>query len=153
MPYDMITVDQFKAAKPQFKDVPDDDVEMRIVVASRFVDKSWTEGDYQNALIAMTCHIMTLEGLGDSGEAEIMAAGGSRLTSLKSGTLSLTFSQAAATGDEFKDWLNQTACGKFYYMLLMLNRSGPRLLTGGGMGMASGYAKDWPYKFSGIGRG
>lgn len=153
MPYDIITVEQFKAAKPQFHSVPDEDVQLRIGVAPRFVDKTWTDGDYQNALIAMTCHLLTLEGLGDSGEADVIAAGGSRLTSLKSGTLNLTFSAAIQSGDEFKDWLNETACGKFYYTLLMLNRSGPRLLTAGGLGGASGYAKDWPYKFPGVGRG
>lgn len=153
MPYVKITVAQFKAAKPQFEAVPDDLVQTYIDVASRFVDESWTEGDFQNAMIAMTCHLLTIDGYGDTAEAEIQAQGGSRLTSLKSGTLSLTFSQSQSSGDEFKDWLSQTACGRFYATLLMLNKRGPILLTAGGAGCASGYAKDWPYKFPGVGRG
>ena len=153
MPYAPVTVQQFKEAKPQFQDVEDSLAQTYIDMASRFVDVTWSEGDYQNAIIAMTCHLLTLEGYGESVEADIQSQGGSRLTSLKSGTLSLTFSQSSGSGDEFKDWLGQTVCGRYYLTLLMLNKRGPILLTAGGAGCASGYAKDWPYKFPGVGRG
>lgn len=152
MPYEVITPEQFKATRPAFATVPDDLILQYIGLAGRFVDQSWTEADYQPAMIAMTCHLMTLDGYGNSGEADLAQAGGARITSIKSGTLSLTFEASASTGDDFKDWLGQTACGKFYLTLLRLNKAGPRLLTGWGMGCASRYAKDWPYKFPGIGQ-
>lgn len=153
MSYDAVTVEQFKTAKPQFSAVEDSTVQLYLDMASRFADETWTEKDYQPAVIAMACHLMTLEGLGSDAASEIQAQGGSRLTSLKSGTLSLTFSQQQQSGDEFKDWLSQTPCGQYYLMLLSLNKRGPALLTGCNFGIASGYAKDWPYKFPGIGRG
>lgn len=151
MPYDALTPARFKQLKPQFVELDDDVVQQYIELAGRFVDQSWLEADYETAWAAMTCHLMTLDGLGTSTEAELATAGGSRVTSLKSGTLSLTFAASASppTQDEFSSWLGETACGRFYRVLLRLNRAGPRLLTAWGAGGHSGYAKDWPW----IGRG
>lgn len=151
MPYEQLTPARFKQLKPQFAEVDDEVVAQYIALASRFVDQTWLEADYETAWVAMTCHLMTIDGLGTSTEAELASAGGSRVTSLRSGSLSLTFatSSKAPSEDEFSSWLGETACGRFYRVLLRLNRAGPRLLTGWGAGCHSGYAKDWPW----IGRG
>lgn len=153
MPYEALTPERFRTLKPEFQSLPDTEIQPRIDLASRFVDETWLENDYEPAWAAMTCHLLTLDGLGTSTEAEIAASGGSKLTSLKSGTLSLTFASGQSSGDDFKDWLNESTCGRFYLTLLRLNKGGPRLLTGGMVGPSSGYAKDWPYKFPGVGRG
>lgn len=147
MPYEALTPSRFREMKPQFCSVPNETISAYIELASRFVDESWLEKEYEAAWAAMACHMMTLDGLGDSTEAEIALAGGSRVTSIKSGTLSLTFADSVAAPSEsaLESWLGETACGRFYRLLLRLNRAGPRLLTAWGALPASGYAKDWPW--------
>lgn len=146
MPYTPLTPEAFKQMKPEFSDVPDNTVSQYLSLGGRFVDESWLEADYQTAWAAITCHLMTLDGLGTSSEAEIFSAVGSqKVTSIKSGTLSLTFADRLSSNeDEFSGWLDGSTCGRFYKTLLRLNRGGPRLLTGWGIRGSSGYAKDWP---------
>ena len=144
MPYLPLTPTRFKELKPQFASIPDDEVQGYINLASRFVDESWLESDYEPAWAAAVCHLMTLYGLGAGIESEIAQAGGSRVSSLSSGSLSISFgSSGASAQDDLSNWLGETACGRFYRVLLRLNRAGPRLLTGAGL-CSSGYAKDWP---------
>lgn len=130
MPYDQLTLARFRVLKPQFAEVSDELVQVHLDMASRFVDDSWTEGDYETAWAAMASHLLTLEGFGASAEAEIIRNAGGRVSSLKSGTLSLTFN--APDGQEVGsvEWMKSTSAGSMYYMLLKLNRGGPRLLTG-----------------------
>lgn len=151
MPYEALTPTRFREMKPQFCSTPNDVLSSYIGLASRFVDESWLAEDYEAAWAAMTCHMLTLDGFGNSTEAEIAMAGGSRVTSIKSGTLSLTFanSESAPSQGALDSWLGETACGRFYRLLLRLNRAGPRLLTAWAAMPVSGYAKDWPW----IGRG
>lgn len=135
MPYETLTPSRFKMLKPEFSGVDDSMVHVFITMASRFVDNSWTSGDYETAWAAMTCHLMTLEGLGTSTDAEIRRTGGSKVSSIKSGTLSLTFAGSDGASPEIGslDWFNSTPCGSFYYLLLKMNRGGPRLLTSGAL--------------------
>lgn len=145
MPYTPVTPTQFKAAKPQFAAVNDPIVQSYLDMAGRFVDRSWTEGDYQTAIIAMTCHLMTLDGLGTDPDSQSQATGSAQFQTIRSGELTLTrFRAAAGETTSYLGWLAQTACGRFYAVLLKMNRGGPRVLHGGGRGRASGYAKDWP---------
>lgn len=144
MPYDPLTPAIFRAAKAQFTSLDDATLQTYIDLASRFVDRGWLESDYQPAWVAATCHLLTLDGYGGTTEAEIAQAGGSRVSSLSSGSLSISFAASASSLGDVMSWFDQTTCGRFYALLLRMNRAGPRLLTGQGF-QTSGYAKDWPW--------
>lgn len=145
MAYEALTPAAFKTAKPQFVDVLDATVQMYIDMAERLVDKSWTAGDYTNAWIALTCHFMTLDGLGTDAASKGFKAGAAFYQSIRSGQLSLTrYRQQAGEDTPFTDWLSQTSCGQYYALLLRLNRRGPRVITTGIYPVGSPYAKDHP---------
>lgn len=145
MAYIPLTPAEFKTAKPQFADVPDPTVQMYIDMAGRLVDKSWTEGDYTNAWIALTCHFMTLDGLGTDAASKGFKAGAAFYSSIRSGQLTLTrYRERAAADTDFNSWLKQTPCGQYYLLLLRLNKYGPRVITTGVGACASPYAKDQP---------
>ena len=155
MPYTPVTPTQFKAAKPQFAAATDPTVQMYLDMAGRLVDETWTEGDYQPATIAMACHLMTLDGLGSDAESQAIASGQAAFQSIKSGEITLTrFRSSAAEGASFSGWLQSTACGRYFALLLRMNRGGPRVIMGGVAVGASPYAKDhagpsygWPGVF------
>lgn len=139
-----MTPAQFKTAKPQFAAVPDTKVQAYLDMAARFVDGSWG-ADQDMAQIAMTCHLMTLDGLGTDAQSQSQASGAAQYQTVKSGLLTLTRFQKAASTSTFKDWLSQTACGQFFAVLLRMNRGGPRVVRGGPSGRITAYAKDgWP---------
>lgn len=155
MSYDALTPAQFKAAKTQFSGVVDPTVQSYIDMASRFVDKSWIESDYQDAWIAYTCHLMTLDGLGTDAASKGFKTGTAAFQEIRSGQLTLKRYAQEASGSSYVDWLNGTECGRFYAQLLRLNRAGPRVAMGGVRAGASPYAKDhlgppygWPGVFS-----
>ena len=145
MAYEAVTPAQFKAAKPQFGAVADATVQMYLDMAGRVVDQSWTAGDYANAIIAFTCHLMTLDGLGTDAASKSHASGAAEFETIKSGTLTLTrYAKEASADTSYLDWLNSTPCGKFFVFLLRLNRAGPRVATVSCAPGPSPYAKDWP---------
>lgn len=145
MPYAPVTPAAFKQAKPQFAAVPDQTVQMYLEMAGRLVDETWAEGDYQPAIIAMACHLMTLEGLGTDVESRDVKSGRAQYQSIKSGELTLTrFRSTAGEGASYLDWLNSTACGRYFVFLLRLNRGGPRVISIALPVGASPYAKDHP---------
>lgn len=153
MVYVLPTAAQFKTAKPQFEAVADPTVEMHIQLASRVVDTSWLEPDYQPAVIAYTCHLMTLEGLGTDPISQSHANGSAEYQSIKSGELTLTrFKSSVPATTSYADWLSSTPCGRFYAMLLRMNRGGPLAVSIASPSRVSPYAKDvgrygWPGVF------
>ena len=145
MAYTVLTPAAFKTAKPQFAAVDDATVQVYIDMAGRLVDTSWAEGDYTNAWIALTCHFMTLEGLGTDAVSRGFKAGAAYYSSIRSGNLSLTrYREMAGESTPFLDWLKSTPCGQYYALLLQLNRRGPRVVTTGIQPLGSPYAKDQP---------
>lgn len=137
-----VTPAQFKVAKPQFADVPDETVQAYLDLGALFVDASW--GDKQDiGQIAATCHLMTLDGLGTDPASQSYATGAASYQSIKSGQLTLTRYQTDMSG---RDWFGQTACGQFYALLARSFRGGPRIASGGGRFRPSGYALDWPWR-------
>lgn len=144
MSYEKPTPAEFKIAKPQFAAVNNETVQMYLDMASRVVDESWTEGDYKNAIIAFACHLMTLEGLGTDAYSQGFKTGQAEYESIKSGQVTLTKFRAKSEGTGYFAWLQTTPCGKYYAMLLQLNRGGPRIIMGGVSPCGSPYAKDHP---------
>lgn len=145
MAYEQLTPEAFKTAKPQFAAVENATVQSYIDMASRLVDTSWAAGDYSNAWIALTCHFMTLDGLGTDAASKGFKAGAAFYQTIRSGQLTLTrYRETSSESTDFGTWLKSTPCGNYYYLLLQLNKRGPRVLIGACGPQTSPYAKDQP---------
>lgn len=144
MPYDPVTPAEFKAAKAQFAAVSDADVQSYLDLAGLWVDEAWPENVYQPAIIAVTCHLMTLDGMGSDGPSQSFASGEGEYQSIKSGTITLTRFRSAAesAGQSTADWFAQTACGRQFMVFARMFMGGPRVAVGCDSGGISGYAKD-----------
>lgn len=147
-----VTPEAFKAAKPQFFDQPDGTIQAYLDLAALWVDDSWPDTFYRPAIIAATCHMMTLDGLGTDAESQSFKEGGAQFQSIKTGNVTLTryASRAEGAGQSFFGWLGSTACGRFLVQLMRRRYGGPLVAMGGiSPAGASGYAKDWPRIFWG----
>lgn len=63
MPYTTPTVDQFRVKFPTFSGVGNPTIQAAIDEASASVDQSWTEADYQPAILYLAAHIMASDGV------------------------------------------------------------------------------------------
>lgn len=120
--------DHLKVRYPAFAGVPTATIQYWLTDAERFVDDSWTEGDYAAALMALAAHNMALAGLGaDAAATADLPAG---VTRLKSGSLDVSFgdahAEARATGA-----LAATRYGAEYAMLRRVNKGGARVTPTG----------------------
>lgn len=154
MSYENLTPAEFKTAKPQFTAVPDETVQAYIDMGALFVDESWPESTFKQAWIAITCHLMTLDGLGTDVVSQAFVSGLAIFQTIKSGEVTLTKYQSfAESGGSYTDWLTSSPCGKFYMVLLRAVKRGPRVIMGANVGCVSPYAKDvplaWPEYFFG----
>lgn len=135
---------EFKTLKPQFAAVPDATVQMYLDMAARYA----FDPDNPDAIAALTCHFMTLDGLGTDAGSTSFRTGAASYQSIKSGQLTLTrYQKAAGEGTTWASWLGQTPCGQFYALLLRMERGGPRVATGGVGSCRTAYSKDglgWP---------
>lgn len=113
---------------PAFADVDATTLQYWLTDAERFVDESWSEGDYAAALMAMAAHNMALAGIGaDAAATGDLPAG---VTSLKTGSLSVSFSDKAAS-DRAAGALSSTRYGTEFATLRRRNRFGPRVTETG----------------------
>lgn len=118
------------ARYPAFADVPTATIQYWLTDAERFVDESWTEGDYAIALMALAAHNMASAGLGTDGAAVAGIPGG--VTRLKSGSLDVTFADSAAS-DRITGALSSTRYGSEYAALRYRNKGGPRVTPTGAL--------------------
>lgn len=116
------------ARYPAFAAVPTATIQYWLTDAERFVDDSWTEGDYAAGLMAMAAHNMALAGLGTEAAALSGVPGG--ITKIKSGALDISFSESAAA-DRQTGALGSTRYGADYAMLRRRNKGGPRVTATG----------------------
>lgn len=123
MAYVVPTSSDLKARYPAFAAVDDGTITYWITDAQRFVDESWSEGDYGPAMLSLAAHNMTLSGLGADAAAALAAipAGVSRF---KSGTLEVALTDAAANARMTGDF-TASKYGQEYQLLLRRNRGGP----------------------------
>jgi len=57
VPYIVPTLDEFYVKFPELEAGADDDaIELRIAEAARYVDDSWREADYQDAILYLAAH-------------------------------------------------------------------------------------------------
>lgn len=140
----VVTVAQFKQIKPQFDAVGDDIVQLYIDMAGLSSDASWGEAEQTMAIIAMTCHLMTLDGLGSDKVSRSFAKGLGDMQTIKSADLTLVRFQREAGQTAYQSWLQSTPCGQQYYFRLKMSRGGPRVAMAASGAAVSGYAKDAP---------
>ena len=124
MPYTLPTADQLKTRYPAFSAVADETVEAAIQDASRSVDTTWVEGDYQPAVMALAAHMMTMEGTGADVQAQLKG-----FKRLKVGPLELERDGSGSSVDA--GGYGSTVYGQQYARLLMLNKAGPRVVVVG----------------------
>lgn len=142
MSRDPVTPAKFKAVKPSFADVDDDVIQYYLDTAALSVGSAWPDNMYQAGIISLTCHLMTLEGLGTSDEAKTAVSGG--MVRLKSASVDVQVSQVAADAIA-KGGYEATSCGREFARLMGMLHAGPITVGGGAGGQcASPYAKDWP---------
>ena len=111
-----------KARYPAFSAVDSGTVQYWLTDAERFVDTSWSEGDYAAGLMSLAAHNMALAGLGtDNASLAGVPAG---ITAMKSGALSLNFTEASADARASGSFA-ATRYGQEYQRLLRINRGGP----------------------------
>lgn len=121
-------VQHLTARYPAFVAVEPTVIAYWLTDAERFVDNTWMESDYAAALMALAAHNMASAGLGADAAASTGIPAG--ITSMKSGTLSLTFSDAAAK-DRIEAALSSTRYGAEFAALLRRNKAGPRVMGTG----------------------
>lgn len=129
-----------KLRLPEFADVADATIQTYIDMASRFVDTSWFEEDYTDAILYFAAHLMALAGIGKGPDSVGNASNMSIYQSIRSGQLTLTRG-SSASNDAWS--FNSTRYGRLFAFFLKLNKGGPRVAIGN-MTPVSGYAKDWP---------
>lgn len=149
MAYTAPTAAQLKAKYPAFAAVADATVDLYLVDAGRAVDTTWTEGDYQTAIMLYAAHLMVLAGIGVGAEAEANANGLTGYKRIKSGQLDLERAGKADSGAaNVPDEYASTTYGQQYYYLLVKNRRGPRVAVAGeavGAGFHPTIPPYWPY--------
>lgn len=127
------------ARYPAFAAVPTATIQYWLTDAERFVDESWTEGDYAAALMALAAHNMALAGLGvDAAAVSDLPVG---VTSFKSGTLAVSFAESAAA-DRVTGALTSNRYGSEYAMLRYRNKGGPRVTATGAVPYSPGHYVD-----------
>lgn len=144
MSYEKLTPEEFKELKPQFSAIEDSEVQIYLDMGEFFVGKNWPSKMYHQAWAAATCHLMTLDGKGNDAQSGDFKEGLAQYQSIKSSELSLSRFQKRAGASSYEEWLSQTNCGAFYYQLLRMTQSGPRVAIGASRGCRSATAKDWP---------
>ena len=122
MPYTTPTAAELKAYLPAFADVADATVDMYIAGAQ--VDTSWFEADYQPAVMLWAAWAMTDVGFGAGAEVAGYIASG--VTKLKSGSLDVSFSEAASSASGYET----NVYGRRFMSIYRKNKAGPRVIVG-----------------------
>lgn len=118
------------ARYPAFADVDTTTIQYWLTDAERFVDESWSEGDYAIALMALAAHNMATAGLGTDAAAVSDIPTG--VTSIKTGSFSASFADGVAA-DRVTGALASTRYGAEYAALLRRNKGGPRITATGAL--------------------
>lgn len=137
------TTEQLKARYPEFNIVDDARVTMFIEEATRSVDDCWAENDQSPAIMALSCHLMSLEGEPSASSGSGEGSDPSN-TNFKDGR----FLKRRKVGDTENEWAESAASmtagtksataseagyrsttyGAKFYKLMKLNHSGMRVV-------------------------
>lgn len=122
MAYDVPTAADLKARFPAFADVAD--ATINLYIADAQVDTTWIEADYAPAIMLWAAWAMTDVGIGTGGE--VAGYIGSGVSRLKSGTLDVSFNDAAGSATGYLT----NIYGRRYNELLRKNKGGTRTVVG-----------------------
>jgi hypothetical protein len=111
-----------KQRYPAFSAVDSGSVQYWLTDAERYVDTSWSEGDYAAALMALAAHNMALAGLGTTAASIPGVPAG--VKSFRSGSLSVDMTESAANAIATGSFA-ATRYGQEYQLLLRRNHGGP----------------------------
>lgn len=129
------TAAHLAARYPAFAAVSPATIGAWLVDAERFVDASWTEGDYAPAVMALAAHNMAIGGLGTGGAASSGLPAG--VTRVRTGSLELAFSDSLAAAQATGS-LASTRYGAEFLALQRRNRGGPRVMGTGALPTGTG---------------
>jgi|GEM_PF-3828682 len=125
MGYDVPGPGHLIARYPAFASVPTGTIATWIADARRIVTDAWDQEDYAPGILSLAAHLMALQGLGTSGQVGGVSLAG--LTSFKSGTFSLSRSEAAAS-ESLRDGYGSTVYGREFAAMLRRNVGGIHLV-------------------------
>ena len=110
-------VEKFRAVYPQFAEVPDAQLEFMwenaLIISGIEGDTRVPEGQKENLLFMLVCHLATLATRGTAGA----------MTSAKQGEVQVTYASVTYNGGD-ADWFNLTPCGSAYWQILKKYRLG-----------------------------
>jgi len=133
--YETPTAAELIARFPAFASVDPATLDVYISdAATDGVDRSWSEGRYKLAIVALAAHNMALLGIGDHGQVAGYARQG--LAEIKTGNFSAKLGDATVARAS-RGGLDATPYGQQYKLLLRREKGGPRVV-----GAAPG-AGDW----------
>ena len=121
MPYIVPAPADLVARFPAFAAVPPATLAQALAEAQSRVDTTWLPADYTIAIMLLSAHTMTLDGLGTGAEAASAAAGTLGYTSLRSGSLSLDRRHPGERGQD-TSLLAETTYGRRFLALLKVNQ-------------------------------
>lgn len=109
-------VEKFRAVYPQFAEVPDAQLEFiwdnALMISGIEGDTRIPEGQKENLLFMLVCHLATLATRGTAGA----------VTGATQGSVSVTYTTPTYTGDAA--WFNLTPCGAAYWQAIKRYRLG-----------------------------
>lgn len=115
-------ITKFRTIYPRFAEIPDASLEFMwqnaLIISGIEQDSRIPEGEKENLLFMLVCHLATL--------AERGAAGA--MTSAKQGEVQVSFATPTATGDAA--WYNTTPCGAAYWQIIKKYRLGGQWFPG-----------------------
>lgn len=124
MPYDLPTVDQFKARFPIFEDVDDAQIEAMMAETKTSIDDSWIEDDYQPAVMYLVAHLLATDNSGAGEDVVIGSSGAGGIASESfGGGLSVSYDKGQSTGSlSSSDRYGTTEYGRRFLALLRSNK-------------------------------
>lgn len=122
MSYSVPLASEFKTRHPRFASLENCQIDAVIEEATRQVDETWTEGDYANAIMYLTAHMLIMEGALGGDDAPPIDAG--PLTGWSTGDASESYAQSRAGGDSAGQY-GATEYGQRFAALRRRNVGGP----------------------------
>ena len=110
-------VEKFRAVYPQFANFSDAQLEFMwqnaLIISGIEGDTRVPEGQKENLLFMLVCHLATLATRGTAGA----------MTSAKQGEVQVTYASVPSRSDD-ADWFNLTPCGSAYWQAIKRYRLG-----------------------------
>ena len=110
-------VEKFRAVYPQFASLSDAQLEFMwenaLIISGIEGDTRIPEGQKENLLFMLVCHLATLATRGTAGA----------MTSAKQGEVQVTYASVPSRSDD-ADWFNLTPCGSAYWQAIKRYRLG-----------------------------